>query len=920
MVLSSVIRRRKPPLGCRRVVRLSWALLFVLAKTHTALAQTVDPALWVTDGAVNSVVHYAGTIYIGGSFNHVQPITGSAVALDASTGAARQPYPEVIGPANSVAVVTASVSAVVPDGSGGWYIGGSFTSVRGQARRGLAQLDADGNVTSWNPDVNGTVSALALSGGTIFAGGSFTSIGGQARNNIAALEAATGAATSWNPNASGPDPYGASVYALAVSGATVYVGGDFKYIGGQPRNSIAALDAATGAATSWNPDLRPSNGGVLALMVNGSTVYAGGGFDSIGRQPRNNIAALDAATGVATAWNPNATRLVYTLAMSGGTVYAGGLMDSIGGQARTGVAALDAATGVATSWNPNASGNYQYVITLAVSGSTIYVGGGFTGIGGQPRKQIAALDATTGAATGWDPNATLGPYLSAPTVLALAVSGGTVYAGGTFLSIGGRTRNNIAALDVASGAATSWDPDANGDILALSVVGGTVYAGGDFTSIGGQPRNHIAALDAANGTATSWNPDANGGVVVLAVSGSTVYAGGSFTDIGGHPRSRIAALDAATGAPTDWNPDANGIVRALAVGEGTVYVGGGFNSIGRQPRSFIAGLDAATGAATSWDPNANNVVLALAVSGGTAYAGGHFTSIGGQNRNSIAAVDAATGVATNWNPNADGAVRTIVASGNTVYASGAFGHIGGQRRFSIAALDAATGTATIWDAKPNNYVNTLAVSGSTVYAGGNFRSIGGLPHSGIAAMTDDTTPTLLSLVSAQAEPGRVRLTWFAEDKHGLTATVYRHTVKEVWGVVGEISTDGTGRLVFEDTRVIPGERYGYRLGILVHGSEEFLGETWVDVPRAPEFALAGLRPNPTSSALVVALSLPDAAPARLELLDLAGRRMLVRDVGALGGGSHVVALAEPRRIAPGLYLLRLVRDGRALMVRAIVVR
>ena len=107
-----------------------------------------------------------------------------------------------------------------------------------------------------------------------------------------------GLATAWNPNANG------TVYALAVSGSTVYAGGDFTSIGGQARNRIAALDATTGLATAWNPNANSYR--VDALAVSGSTVYAGGYFTSIGGQARNRIAALDAATGLATAWNPNA--------------------------------------------------------------------------------------------------------------------------------------------------------------------------------------------------------------------------------------------------------------------------------------------------------------------------------------------------------------------------------------------------------------------------------------------------------------------------------------------------------------------------------------------------------------------------------------------------------------------------------------
>ena len=95
----------------------------------------------------------------------------------------------------------------------------------------------------------------------------------------------------------------------------------------------------------------------------------------------------------------------------------------------------------------------------------------------------------------------------------LAVSGTTVFAGGLFSTIGGQTRNNIAALDATSGTATTWDPNAGDKVNTLAVSGTTVYAGGWFTTIGGQTRNRIAALDATSGTATTWNPNANGYVV-----------------------------------------------------------------------------------------------------------------------------------------------------------------------------------------------------------------------------------------------------------------------------------------------------------------------------------------------------------------------------------------------------------------------
>jgi hypothetical protein len=60
------------------------------------------------------------------------------------------------------------------------------------------------------------------------------------------------------------------------------------------------------------------------------------------------------------------------------------------------------------------------------------------------------------------------------------------------------------------GTLDAWNPGANSDVLALAASGGTVFAGGFFTFIGGQARNDIAALDATSVLVTAWNPNAAG--------------------------------------------------------------------------------------------------------------------------------------------------------------------------------------------------------------------------------------------------------------------------------------------------------------------------------------------------------------------------------------------------------------------------
>jgi Calx-beta domain-containing protein/beta-propeller uncharacterized protein DUF5122 len=670
----------------------------------------ICPGLAVTNGEVRAMVESGGTIYIGGSFTQVGPMTGHGVPVSAATGLALSGFPVVSGP----------FEVVTPDGSGGWFIGGEFTSVGGVPRSGLAHILADNTVAAWDPNPNSTVYTLAVSGGTVYVGGYFTSIGGEARNRIAALDAGTGHATAWNPNAN------VEVTALAAAGGTIYAGGNFSSIGGQARSYIAALDAGTGNATPWNPNV--SGGFVDALVLDGGTVYVGGNFTGIGASARNRIGAIDAVTGLATNWDPNSNGLVNALAVSGGSVYVGGAFTSIGGQTRNYIAALDAGTGNATTWDPNANSS---VSDLAIGGSSVYAVGNFTQIGGSNRNYAVALDVATGSATSWNPNANY-------STRTLAVSGNTVYVGGSMTSIGAQTRNHIAALNTTTGAVTAWYPvggTPDGAVLALAAGEGTVYAGGTFTAIGGVSRQYLAALDATTGANKSWSGTASGSVNALALSGGTLYAGGAFASIGGATRDGLAALNAITGVATAWNPNVIPAgVLALAVDGSTVYAGGDFIIIGGQFRDFVAALDITTGLATAWDPSPNGLVEALAVSGGTVYVGGEFGTIGGQSRNNIAAVDA-TGLATSWDPSCNGNdVYALAVDGGTVYVGGEFGTIGGQSRSNIAAVDAGTALARPWNPNASSRIRALALVGGSLYVGGNFTSIGNEPRSGVVCI------------------------------------------------------------------------------------------------------------------------------------------------------------------------------------------
>jgi hypothetical protein len=259
-------------------------------------------------------------------------------------------------------------------------------------------------------------------------------------------------------------------------------------------------------------------------------------------------------------------------------VYLAGGFSRVNGETRRGLAALDLHAGRLLPWDPAAQPADSCCDgPIAAAGSTIYVAGGFREIGGQPRQNLAAIDAATGRATAWNPQPD-------DSVNVITPAGPLVYVGGDFSRVAGVPRGRVAAIDAATGQATPWDPRANDTVRAIAAVGQTVYVAGDFSRIGGAERNGLAAVDAVTGKATAWNPEPlysrepdRNSVGLLAMVGSTVIVGGDFFDrIHGVARDRLAAIDAVTGEVLPWQPSLSylGIVSALLPVGATLYVGG----------------------------------------------------------------------------------------------------------------------------------------------------------------------------------------------------------------------------------------------------------------------------------------------------------------------------------------------------------
>ena len=210
-----------------------------------------------------------------------------------------------------------------------------------------------------------------------------------------------------------------------------------------------------------------------------------------------------------------------------------------------------------------------------------------------------------------------------------------------------------------------------------------------------------------------------------------------------------------------------------------------------------------------------------------------------------------------------------------------------------------------------------------VFAGG-FNA--GVPPSGYLADVwsltwDAATPATASLIDSHAEPGLVRLNWFVTDAASAVVTVQRQHGAETWTTLGAPASTASDRLTFEDRSVVAGGSYRYRLSLREGGSETLTDAVEITVPSGYTLELAGATPNPAiGSNLRVTLSLPRAMPARLDLIDVSGRRVASRDLSGLAPGRQTVALGDGVRLAPGLYVIRLEADGRAFAKKALVVQ
>jgi hypothetical protein len=249
---------------------------------------------------------------------------------------------------------------------------------------GVAPNVLAANTPELSVDVSGgdqnIVETLALEpDGKLIAAGSFNFVHGERRWNIARFNADLTLDKTWHPKIEG-----GTVFASAVIGHYLFVGGDFTSVNQVPRAGLAKISLVDGTLDSdWNP---APNGLIWAMATVENQLLVGGAFNRISGLPRNFVAKLN-PTGSGSAdpvWAPGPNGVVNSIALTGTNLFIAGSFDNIRGvQARSvakiflhgtgerdlswnaGIDALGTRSLVATPTHVFAGGYYRSNVTSA---------------------------------------------------------------------------------------------------------------------------------------------------------------------------------------------------------------------------------------------------------------------------------------------------------------------------------------------------------------------------------------------------------------------------------------------------------------------------------------------------------------------------------------------------------------------------
>ncbi len=592
----------------------------------------------------------------------------------------------------------------------------------------LAQTPKEFQEHWWHP-YSGSIEEIHQYNNTLYIGGNFSYIGPNNRNGgILDLS------DDLNPLHFTARPNGLVDKVIADGAGGWYIAGNFTTIGTSPRQGVARINR-NGSLHPWAPAF---NGKVRELLLHQGVLYAGGEFNQIGTTLRNRVCAFD-SLGNLLPWNPSSNGTVNTLKIFQDKLLVGGNFTNIGGVNRNRLAELNLQNGNAGPLSIVINGEIR---ALEVVGNRIFIGGDFNGVNGASANigKLACYDYLLGGFTNFNVSFNNNVY-------SLHFNLGFLYVGGVFTTVNSQTRISAAAIDTTGvGLVTgiNFFLDAgSGVVNSITSINDVVYLGGIFSR--GDDYGITAYSYYQSGFLPSKTPKVTnfGSVMSMAVSGDRFYLGGNFTSIGGANNYGIAAIDMTTGRLKKGNISkflAGSVVRDFEPKDSLLYFSGNF-TISSQSGNFsndVAIYNMKTDSFIDLNIDATGNVLKVKLDSNILYLGGDFTVINTLPRLDFAAINLTTKSLEPLAVNANGTIEEIEIIGDTLFVGGSFGTIGGISRSNLASFNKNTGTVHAWNPNVNNRVRTMALRDNLLYIAGDFTQVSSTSRSRIAAVNRST--------------------------------------------------------------------------------------------------------------------------------------------------------------------------------------
>ena len=250
-----VLRRSVMPAALVAAVAIAFLGFFALtANAQTGITETPrTDTLQVTNGEVLDSIVLGNRIIVVGTFTEVQNAGGTTIdqpyiaAYDANTGEFDESFrPDVDN----------FIKAIDTDGTN-VFIVGQFSNVDGEAHRRIAKINANGNVNSrFRTAIGSTPNTVAVAHNKVYVGGPFTTVNNQPRTSLAAVSATTGAldtTTDFEFSFSNQAGGGVAVQWIDISDdeSFMFVSHGARFIEGDIRSGLARFDI-TPTSTSLN--------------------------------------------------------------------------------------------------------------------------------------------------------------------------------------------------------------------------------------------------------------------------------------------------------------------------------------------------------------------------------------------------------------------------------------------------------------------------------------------------------------------------------------------------------------------------------------------------------------------------------------------------------------------------------------------